>query len=66
MVTQPLLKVRSGLTRARTHQVCRACGEPYTTRPGEQRLAAVFCVACLESSDEPVTDEHAWDLGGGD
>ncbi len=66
MVTQPLLKVRSGLARARTHQVCRACGEQYTTRTGEQHLAAVFCAACLDAHDEPVTAEHAWDLGGGD
>jgi hypothetical protein len=66
MVTEPLLKVRStGLARARTHHVCRACGEQYITKPGE-RLAAVFCVACLDAHDEPVTAEHAWELGGGD
>lgn len=66
MVTQTLIKFRpSGIARAHTHHVCRACGGQFTTHAGDH-LTAVFCATCLEARDEPVTAEHAWDLGGGD
>ncbi|MBK9034700.1 MAG: hypothetical protein IPL61_26115 [Myxococcales bacterium] len=49
----------------RPRHICRACGGRFVARPGEH-LAAVFCAACLDQADDPVTAEHAWDLGGGD
>lgn len=50
------------LTRA--HFICRACGESFRARPGPH-LGAIYCPSCLDTEREPVTAEHAWDLGGG-
>lgn len=65
MMTPTLFRSRPFTARARTAQTCRACGAHFTAHAGDH-LAAVFCEACLTQLDEPVTAEHAWELGGGD
>lgn len=49
----------------RTGHICVACGHLFAARPGDH-LGAIYCAACLESDDDPVTAETYWDLGGGD
>lgn len=63
--TRSTRRVVAASARMRTRHVCRSCGGRFVARPGEH-LAAVFCAACLDQVDDPVTAEHAWDLGGGD
>jgi hypothetical protein len=48
----------------RALHTCRACGEPYSARPGPH-LGGIYCPRCLDTERDPVTAEHAWDLGGG-
>lgn len=50
----------------RTGHICAACGQLFGARPGDNHLAAIYCHACLDEDDDPVTAEHYWDLGGGD
>lgn len=49
----------------RTGHICVSCGMLFAARPGEH-LGAVFCPACIDHPDDPVTAEMYWDLGGGD
>ncbi len=48
-----------------TGHVCNSCGHMFAARPGDH-LGAIYCGPCLDSTDDPVTAEHYWDLGGGD
>lgn len=49
----------------RTDHTCVSCGQQFGARPGDH-LGAIFCATCLDETDDPVTAEHYWDLGGGD
>ena len=42
---------------------CLGCGTP-VTRLAHGVGASMFCPACLDRPEDPVTAEHYWDLGG--
>lgn len=59
------LTIQARPRERRTGHVCHSCGNLFSARPGDH-LGAIFCTACLEHTEEPVTAEQYWDLGGGD
>jgi formamidopyrimidine-DNA glycosylase len=42
---------------------CLGCGTP-VVRAGHEPGTGLFCAACVDRPDDPVTAEHYWDLGG--